>query len=376
MNSTDMTFWMPDNVKKVMSDYKWHALEYNPEYLDQYLKLLDSEYGKDDFFFTREFLKWEYEDNPAGSVNMWLAGIENKIAGAYSVIPIRFLIQGQPIQGALSINTLTNKAHRGKKIFTTLAEITYQNGHISRGIKLILGFPNQNSLPGFVKHLKFYVIGYLHLLIFIDKPGNILKKKFKIFPAFIINKLGKIFFRKKKCTAQKKIRIENTSLFDDRFDEFWERNKDFKENMIVRDAEYLNWRYINHPAHMYKIYTAVDDKNKVIGYIVCRTGDVQGIKVGYIGDILTEKKNFEVADLLIKKAVDFLSSSDAELFGALMFNHIPYYQEFKNNGFIKCPKIIEPQPFPVIIRLMDPLKNKGLVDKEKWYLTMGDYDVF
>ena len=48
----------------------------------------------------------------------------------------------------------------------------------------------------------------------------------------------------------------------------------------------------------------------------------------------------------------------------------------KKLGFFRCPKKLEPQPFPLILRLFDPsLEDKGIYDVKNWFFTMGDYDV-
>lgn len=60
----------------------------------------------------------------------------------------------------LSLNTATHPDHRGKRLFTILAERTYQYA-ADNGYKFVIGVANAQSTHGFLKHLKFKLIGPL-----------------------------------------------------------------------------------------------------------------------------------------------------------------------------------------------------------------------
>lgn len=75
---------------------------------------------------------------------------DNNPAGYYGVIPCYFQLQERVIVAAQSADTMTHPQHRKKGLFQLLATHTYD---LARKLKIefIFGFPNQNSLPGFVK---------------------------------------------------------------------------------------------------------------------------------------------------------------------------------------------------------------------------------
>ena len=44
-------------------------------------------------------------------------------------------------------------------------------------------------------------------------------------------------------------------------------------------------------------------------------------------------------------------------------------------GYFVCPKFLEPQPFPVILRTFNKqVKELGIYNFKNWFFTMGDYD--
>ena len=75
-------------------------------------------------------------------------------------MPIYMYINGQKTLGVLSLNTATHPEHRGKRLFTILAEKTYEYA-AENGYKFVIGVANAQSTHGFLKHLKFKLIGPL-----------------------------------------------------------------------------------------------------------------------------------------------------------------------------------------------------------------------
>ena len=113
---------------------------------------------------TFEFVKWEYDENPAGKVVGYNAYWGDSLAAHYATMPIYLDIDGKKTLGLLSLNTATHPEHRGKRLFTILAEKTYEYA-TENGYKFVIGVANANSTPGFLKHLGFKLIGPLTLRV-------------------------------------------------------------------------------------------------------------------------------------------------------------------------------------------------------------------
>lgn len=70
-------------------------------------------------------------------------------AAYYGVVPCFIKYDGKLVLAAQSVDTMTHPAHRLKGLFLQLAKQTFKLcAH--EGIKIIFGFPNQNSIKGFI----------------------------------------------------------------------------------------------------------------------------------------------------------------------------------------------------------------------------------
>ena len=89
------------------------------------LKLLQLVFPKSSKF-SMKYLKWQYVENPVGIIVGFNAYYENVLAAHYAAMPIYMNIKGRKIKGLLSLNTATHPEHRGRKLFSILANETYQ----------------------------------------------------------------------------------------------------------------------------------------------------------------------------------------------------------------------------------------------------------
>ena len=114
--------------------------------------------------FTYEFVKWQYKDNPNGEVVGFDAYAGDVLAAHYATIPVVMNIYGKERKGLLSLNTATHPDHRGKRLFSVLAEKTIELAK-ERGYEFVIGAANANSTHGFLKKLGFYLISPLDVKI-------------------------------------------------------------------------------------------------------------------------------------------------------------------------------------------------------------------
>jgi len=78
---------------------------------------------------------------------------------------------------------------------------------------------------------------------------------------------------------------------------------------------------------------------------------------------------------LLARALAEFSAAGVALAASLMPPHTEEYNCLRRAGFFACPRALEPQPFPVILR-SHPDGDAAIVPGTiaSWFLTMGDYD--
>ncbi|MES2376527.1 MAG: GNAT family N-acetyltransferase [Bacteroidota bacterium] len=145
----------------------------------------------------------------------------------YGVIPTLVWYNGKTILAAQSADTMTHPGYRNMGLFTDLANLTYALCK-QVGIRFVFGFPNQNSLPGFVNKLDWQITETLHLFK-IPVKGSIpleqIALKFSPFKAVYNHYINWVL--KGNLTIQKGVR---NSVFGGDY------------NGIFRDDEYLKYK--------------------------------------------------------------------------------------------------------------------------------------
>ena len=141
-------------------DYRIEQVRVDDVALREILKLMQLAFVGHAEKFSMEYLKWQYADNPVGPIVGFNAYLGDVLAAHYVTMPIYLNIEGQKTLGVLSLNTATHPDHRGKRLFTILAERTYEFA-AENGYRFVMGVANANSTHGFIKHLKFKLLGPL-----------------------------------------------------------------------------------------------------------------------------------------------------------------------------------------------------------------------
>ena len=143
-----------------MEEYRIEQVKVDTAALNETLQLMQMAFVGHAEKFSFDYMKWQYADNPVGPIVGFNAYWGSVLAAHYVAMPIYMKIKGKKTLGVLSLNTATHPEHRGKRLFTILAERTYQYA-AENGYKFVIGVANAQSTHGFLKHLKFKLIGPL-----------------------------------------------------------------------------------------------------------------------------------------------------------------------------------------------------------------------
>lgn len=117
--------------------------------------------------YSLDYVSQKYDTEKFGlkNIGMLAKSEENDLAGYYGVFPSRMSYKGVDYLVAQSGDTMTAPDHRKKGLFTKLAKETYALSK-SQGIKLVFGFPNENSYPGFKHKLEWEFHGFMQRFSF------------------------------------------------------------------------------------------------------------------------------------------------------------------------------------------------------------------
>lgn len=284
-----------------------------------------------------EYWKWNYDNELFSEKYINLMWDKNILAGHYAVIPVNMLINNKLIKSGLSMTTMTALEYGKRGIFKSLASDLYTK--IYNDVDLVWGFPNNNSIHGFLKHL-----GWKQIM---DIPMYTCKTY-------------------KANTSNSNIKA--IANFDEKFDDLFETVKEKYKIIVCRDSKYLNWRYEENPQNKY-YYLVYEKDKKYLGYCIYKMYKVEdGKEQCDIVDILAV--NEEIFTEMLSYTVHKMNDIKVEQVN-LWIN---------SNEFLECAKKIgfNETYFKthVTCKINCDYLNEDIYDSSNWYLTMGDSDVF
>jgi len=161
--------------------------------------------------------------------------------------------------------------------------------------------------------------------------------------------------------------ISQVSSFDERINEFWARVSSQYEIMVVRNKEYLNWRYAAVPDVDYSIYIA-EKGGEICGYLVLRYMRREHTRLAAICDILTESP--QISRCLIWEAVEHCEREKVDVVYGHMIADRTLIKSFRNSGFIP---FLRSRRF-VAYSTLPHVSAEFLKDPENWFVQIGDSD--
>jgi GNAT superfamily N-acetyltransferase len=349
---------------------RWIAREGNDEDMEGILSLRKIVFGEiEEDKLDPRFWRWQIKENPDGIAWIYLAEDGDKIVGHLADLPKRFSVQGRVVLGTLTHDMMVHpdyrrrgisnatarygiqKVEREKRPFMTAYSIRVEslNSLIKAGWKEVV------RLPVLVFPLRFYGIidRYLHF------------KLMSLLVAGVARFFYFFLFRWRKKERMNGVEIQRIHALDEQFDLFWEKAISLFPILGVRDRNYLNWRYLQHPTRKYAIYRALQGR-EMKGYIVLRKVELLDFNSAVIVDLLA--LDDEILHELVDKGIEHSRQEGTDLLGFMVPKPHPYYQSLRKKGFL--PSF---ETFHFLVYSQG--KEEIFFDPNGWYVTWGDTDV-
>ena len=178
-------------------------------------------------------------------------------------------------------------------------------------------------------------------------------------------------------------RFNEIKKLDASIDSFWTRARFRYPVTIRRNADYLNWRYMNHPLVSYRVFT-VQENADVRALVVIRVEKPQGLSVARIIDFIAEEdaEGFTLARTIEecrKTGIDFI-----DYFSSGSFHEKSLFEQGFVNGdkfpYSSLPILYNPVSFKrkhlnFAVKIMsDKLSQDKGFNLAHWYTTKGGGD--
>lgn len=291
--------------------------------------------------------RWKYLDNPLKENLIAVWEEDGRIVSEEAIVPLKFYYKGEIFKVGHSVDSMTLKGYRGKGIFKKVAKLTLIEGE-KRDFLFFYGFPNPNSKPIYLEKLGWRLNGNIRRWIF---PLNLdfLSTKLKIKLSFL-----KDFFKIGKNLIKVKGRYKKVENFEG-IENYLVNLKRNYDMFLLRDKEFLTWRYLAHPYYSYDIFE--DEENLFVLRI--KSPD---IKRGSIEEIMF--KDYKALSDILNFSIKYFIERDVDLVDIWIKEKDPIEKILLKKGFIPYNRR------PIIFY---PFKEIDL--NLRYYLNFSDLDI-
>lgn len=322
---------------------------------------------------SMELLKWFHQKNLPGKQIIYYAIDKktNQIASIYTYLPLQLKCMGKVVTAMQSFDTLTDYRHRSKGLFIKLAS-RLEKEESTKDNELVFGFPNENSVHGFVKKLGFTYFGEVPFLI---KPIGISYLVRKIFKKKVSDpqEVNCLIDAPQEILLNDRESIKSINRFERDYDGLWEKIGLQIPIGTNRNAEYMNWRYIDKPGEHYSRYGLYENGN-LKGIVIFTLKNKHGGKIGYLMEVLFDPENEKTGIKLLNFCTKVLTKNKAELILAWCFSHSFNYFCHRKTGFYRFPEKLRPQKLGIIVKTLNSSNAEDIYNVKNWFLSYSDSD--
>ena len=360
----------------------WDLKLFQDEDIDGLVELCQLQAGKSGVI-TADYINWQYNKNPAGQAQVAVAKqtTTGKILGVVWFMPLRIQFENQVVLGSQSLYALVHPDYRRQGILSGMAPICSERLR-QQGVKFTYGFPNPNSYYPYVKRFGWVDVGDAHLYLRPLNVERLIAQRYGHGPIqWALAAAGQtakelIFRPKSPGDGVDQLSISEVQTSDPLLDDFWQRVRGKYPLMLVRDSTFLDWRYTQVPDRSY-VFLAAKHRGIIVAYIVLRHVTIEEIPCGIVVDFLVESTPIGriAGKALLQTALRRFEDMNLDLAGCLMLPGVEEIELLVNQGFVKCPTWLLPQPLHILMHIDKDAPSRDMLgDLNSWFLTMGDYD--
>jgi GNAT superfamily N-acetyltransferase len=367
----------------IMSQQPWELVRATEADLAKVHALTRQVYGPDTLAHP-DYWRWLTRGNPAGPAYAGVAKANDEVVGAAMMVPAYAKVGDRQLLAYLSINTVVRADFRRQGISSSLATWALEDS-AKIGSDLAFLAPGPNSKDSWRKS-SLEVVGPAGplMLKFLDVGAVLAYRGIKSRPIHWLAgagyKLISPFLRRRWSNRpDPDLTIGEVTSFDEHFDRFWERVKHKYHILLVRDAAFLQWRYRDVPLKQARCLAATDGQGEIVAYIVFRSANLKGIATGMILDLLIEpsERGRWAGNQLVAQATRQFKKDRLAMGVCIMFEHTDENKVLRDQGYIPCPRSLEPHPLTLLYKLPTDgiVQSEVVKSRDRWFFTLGDWGI-
>lgn len=222
--------------------------------------------GRDD-----DFWNWKYLDSAFGEAVLHVIEQDNEILAFGTLWPFEFNYKGQLLRAFQPCDTIVSKKARGKGLFRKLNEARKQYAK-NVNADFIFNFPNENSLPGYLK-MGWSFVDKLTWQVKVLKPLQVLKNSKSNAQSVRIEVQEKYLLDINQIQKALTNNVESKNLFE-----------------LNTTCPYYEYRYKNHPSRDYGLIEYVENGETAIAIFTLM--QKKELKEMVVMEVIASKKTY------------------------------------------------------------------------------------
>ena len=315
--------------------------------------------------------QWVQQGNPVRPARILLAEDNGKVVGHYSLLFMLVKVGNQVVRACQVTGRMTHPEYRRQGMALRLQRQLFDETE-REGVHITIDFPNKAGYAVIMRTGYVFDVATTRVVFRPLNWGNAIRLRIgsrvlSKFGAAVGSILYRVLYRPKGVPVVDGLTISQVSSFDERVNEFWARVSGQYEIMVLRNQEYLNWRYAAVPDVDYSIYIA-EKGGEICGYLVLRFMQREHAKLGVICDIVTQSP--QISQCLISRAVEHCEREKADVVYGHMIADRTLIKSFRDSGFVP---FLRSRRF-VVYSTLPHVSGKFLKDPGNWFVQIGDSD--
>lgn len=237
------------------------------------------------------YYRWMYEENPSGGAIVHSARRGDEIVASFALAPKSFVIDGERVVVGKTMDMFTDPGWQGQGLMGRCTAAVFRDA-AAAGIPGWYVTPSVNSYP-----------------IFSDRWGY--REPFSLVYRLGVVPPGRLLRRRRLPTGYGQ---EEVAAFDGAADELWEQVSKGVRVAQVRDAAYLNWRYVANP-DTYDLL-GLRRQGRLVGIAVLGWTLRRGVRVAELMELVHDPADERTLRLLVRSAAARAGERGARLLQA------------------------------------------------------------
>jgi len=313
--------------------------------------------------------RWKLRHAPRETANVWVAAAGGKVVFHYGGVPLRFVLGGPIATAMISVDAMTAPEFRRRGLLTQGAARAFAEWR-SHGVAFTLGLPNERwgSRTAAAGWQRLFPLQWLGRPL---RPEVFVARRFGLPWLRRATALSRVWgwWLANRLRQDPQIEFRKVAHAGDSFDRLWTRCATDATFSAVRDASWVQWRFLSSPARKYDVVLAYRN-GEAVGYSAMHVASTSDKTSAFLAEIVTPSSDTGAQDNLLAGAVANAYAAGADVLTALAVPGTNLHASLRRAGFLRGPAFgVYIVPFTAGLP-MDRLRRP-----ENWRLSGAEFDV-